>query len=159
MWNDQYAGIDREAIWATLFTHFQQAVGDLFVTMSRKHIQPPQLSQDAQPAFFLIQLREERGGGGRGTPNTLTLHGFIILYVPAPAIDEVPGQETQLAATVLNIAYKAIDDALIPDDARTGKFTLGGLVQYCGIAGQVDQDPGIQSTQAAAILPIQILVP
>ncbi|MDP9039837.1 MAG: hypothetical protein M3O02_11295 [Acidobacteriota bacterium] len=157
-WTDYYAGIDREALWSALFAHFQASLTG-FATMGRRHIQPPHLPQDSQPAFFLVQVREKRGGTMRGTPNRLTLHGFIILYTPAPVTDEVPGTEQQLAATTLNGFFKQIDDALKPDSRDTGKFTLGGLVTECAIEGEVDQDPGLFTSQAAAILPIYMLVP
>jgi hypothetical protein len=158
LWTDVYAGVDREAIWAALFAHFQAKLSG-FETMGRRHLQPPNLPQEVQPAFFLVQLQEERGGTKRGTPNPLELHGLIILYVPAPATDEIPGTETQLAATLLNGFLKQIDDALVPDDISTGKFTIGGRVKECAIEGRVDQDPGIFTSQAAAVLPIHMLVP
>jgi hypothetical protein len=158
-WNDSYAGVDREAIWAALFAYLQTQLSASFVTMGRKHIQPPALSLDAQPALFLLQIRERRQGSKRGLPNEIVLHGLIVLYVPAPATDELPGQEQELAATALNGFFQAIDDAMRPDNQMTGKFTIGGLVEDCAIEGEVDQDPGIFGPQAAAILPIRIVVP
>lgn len=157
-WNSNYAGVDREATWAALFAYFKTNLTG-FVTIGRKHVKPPELAIDAQPAFFLVQMRERRGGMKRGLPNPLTLYGFIILYVAAPALMEVPGQEEQLAATTLNGFFKQIDDLMKPDNPGTGKFTIGGLVEECSIEGEVDQDPGIFGSQAAAILPVRIVVP
>ena len=127
--------------------------------MSRKHLMPPDLTFEAQPAFFLVQTKESRAGSMQGTPNKLALHGFIILYLSAPETNELPGEETALASSLLNEIFQAIDYALVPDNMQTGKFTLGGLVTHCWIEGELDQDPGIFTAQAAAILPIHILVP
>lgn len=133
--------------------------GPGFVSVGRKHVAPPDLVTAAQPAMFLIQVKETHQPKPRGVPTKLVLHGFIILYVPAPVADEDIGAETVLAATVLNQLYKAIDAALEPDDPGSAVFTLGGMVSHCWIEGDTDQDPGIFGPQAAAILPIHILVP
>lgn len=154
----QYSSVDREAVWAALFAHFQASLSGQFVTLGRRHIMPPDLVQAMQPAFFLIQVKEGHKPTPRGVPTALTLHGFIILYAPSPVVDEAPGQETALAATALNGFFKAIDDALQPD-TQGGVFTLGGLVSHCWIDGDTDMDPGIYSQQAAAILNLHILVP
>lgn len=154
-----YQSIDREAIWAALFAYFQTKLSGQFTVMGRKHKMPPDLTTAEQPAFFLVQVKESHGPKPKGVPTRLTLHGFIILYALAPTIDQPVGAETALAATTLNDMYKAIDQALLPDNLGTGAFTLGGLVSHCWIEGETDQDPGILSDQAAAILPIHILVP
>jgi len=159
MGNPQYAAVDREAIWAALFAWFQGQVGSLFVSMGRRHIAPPDLVTAAQPAFFLIGVKESHKPRPRGLPTQLILHGFIILYAPAPVADEQIGAETVLAATTLNTLFNAIDAALTPDDPIQGVFTLGGLVSHCWIEGDTDLDPGIFGSQAAAILPVHILVP
>jgi hypothetical protein len=154
-----YLSIDREPIWAGLFAHFQAALSSQFMSMGRRHIAPPELAYAQQPAFFLVQMKERHEPKPRGVPTRLILQGFIILYVPAPVANENIGEETVLAATQLNAMYKAIDEALLPDDQGTGSFTIGGLVSHCWIDGDTDQDPGILSEQAAAIIPIHILVP
>ena len=156
---NQYSSVDREVIWSALFAHFQSKLKDNFVTMSRRHVMPPELPVEAQPAFFQLQLRERREGSKRGLPNMMVLSGFLIIYLPSPSTGEILGSETLLAATQLNAIYKAIDDALLPDNAQTGKFTIGGLVTECLIAGEIVQDPGIFSDQATAMLPIHLLVP
>lgn len=158
-WQQKYAGVNREAIWAALFAHFQTLLSGYFQTMSRKHLMPPGLPQEAQPGFFLVQMKEQRAGSMQGTPNKLVIHGYIIIYLTAPETNELPGSETQLAATNLNTIYQALDYAMVPDNLQTGKFTIGGLVTHCWVEGDLDQDPGIFSSQAAAIVPIHILVP
>ena len=155
----QYQAVDREAIWAALFAWFQAKLGSQFVSMGRRHIAPPELVTALQPAFFLVGVKESHKPRPRGLPTQLVLHGYIILYAPAPVANELIGQETELGATTLNTLLQVIDAALVPDDAVQAVFTIGGLVSHCWIEGDTDQDPGIFSSQAAAILPIHILVP
>lgn len=130
-----------------------------FVSMGRKHIAPPELVTAAQPAMFLIGVKETHMPKPRGVPTKLALHGFIVIYLPAPIADEDIGAETHLAATNLNGLFKAIDAALEPDDLVNGVFTLNGMFSHCWIEGNTEFDPGIFGPQAAAILPIHILVP
>jgi hypothetical protein len=151
-WND--AGgttADNDIVW--------QDTGAGFVSMGRKHIAPPDLVTAAQPACFVIGVKETHNPRPRGVPTKLTLRGMLILYAPAPVADEDIGAETQLGATFLNDLFFAIDAALEPDNVVQGVFTLGGLVSDCWIEGDTDLDPGIFGSQAAAILPIHILVP
>jgi hypothetical protein len=156
----QYAAVDREAIWAALFAWFQAQLGAQFTTMGRKHVQPPQLTEAEQPAFFQVAGKELHiPDKPPGAPTRLVLRGILILYVFDDGPLEQAGSERLLAETTLNNLLKAIDAALTPDNLVTGKFTLGGLVTHCWIEGESELDPGIFGPQAAAILPIHILVP
>ncbi len=158
---NQYAAVDREAIWAALFAWFQSQLKTSFVSMGRKHIAPPQLTIADQPAFFQVAGKEihiPREGRISGVPSKLILRGWLILYVFDKSPAENIGTETTLPETTLNNLLMAIDAAVVPDDVSTGKFTLGGLVTHCWIEGDSDLDPGIFGAQAAAILPINILV-
>jgi hypothetical protein len=155
-----YSGVDREACWAALFAKLQTALGDDLVTMSRQHIMPPTLTPEQQPALFLVQARETRKPTPAGAPVQLVLNGFLILYLQVPApLDEIPGEETTLAATQMNALLQSVDDAMQPDDLTTGRLTLGGLITHGWIEGDVEMDPGIFSQQGAAILPVKMLVP
>jgi hypothetical protein len=156
----QYDGVDREAIWAALFALLEAKVGASYITLGRKHIQPPALVAEQQPALFQVQVRETRGPRPPGMPVKLALSGFLILYFQAPMpLLEGIGAETTLGATTLNALLKGIDDALVPDDPTTGRLTLGGLVHHCWIEGDADMDDGMYTQQGAAIVPIKILVP
>lgn len=133
--------------------------GPGFVSIGRKHKRPPDLGRLEQPALFVVGVKESREPKPYpGVPNRLTLHGLLILYLCAPVINEDIGTEQQLAATQLNALLKAIDTVMLPDDP-SGKFTLGGLVTHCWIEGDCVLDPGILGPQAAAMLPVHILVP
>jgi len=156
---NQYAAVNREAIWAALFAWFKSQLGASFVSFGRKHIAPPQLAIAAQPALFQVAGKEIHvPQKSPGLPSKLVLRGWLILYIFDGSPVENIGSETLLAETTLNSLLSLIDAALVPDNLGTGKFTIGGLVTHCWIEGDSDLDPGIFGPQAAAILPINILV-
>ena len=155
-----FSGVNREAIWAALFTLLQSKLAGKYVTLGRHHIQPPALPPEQQPALFMVQVRETRAPRPViGAADKLTLQGFLILYaqMPAPMLDAT-GAETVLGATLLNQMFADIDTALAPD-MPNGRLTLGGLTHHCWIEGDVEMDPGLYTQQGAAIIPIKILVP
>ena len=154
-WND--SGITADGEGATAVNWKTKVPG--FVSVGRKHKAPPRLTRAEQPALFVIGMKEDRVPQKYpGVPNRLILHGFLILYLMAPQANEDVGTEQELAATELNLRLRAIDDLLLPD-RLTGKFTLGGLVEHCWIEGTVSLDPAVLGPQAAALVPIHILVP
>jgi len=162
----QYNAVDREAIWAALFAWLQLQLGAQFQTMGRRHVAPPDLTIPNQPALFQVAGKEvhlPRQSSFSGMPVRLQLKGWLLLYLFDQRPQENIGQETLLAETTLNNFLKAIDTAFMPDAVSTmpggeGKFTIGGLVTHCWLEGDTDLDPGIFGPQAAAILPINILV-
>ncbi len=154
-----YRALDREAVWAALFDSLHSNLGTRFKSMGRRHIAPPALSTSLQPALFQVAAKEMHiPQKPPGAPSKLVLRGFLILYVFDDSPNENIGQETILGETQLNNLLMAIDGAFLPDDPTTGKFTLGGLVTHCWLEGDSDLDPGIFGPQAAAILPVNILV-
>jgi hypothetical protein len=161
-----YAAINREAIWAALFVWLQSKLASSFVSMGRKHVAPPDLTIPDQPALFQVAGKEvhyPKDITFSGFPVRLELRGWLIVYLFDKSPDEDIGAETILAETTLNGLLMSIDAAFVPDVVPTvpggqGKFTLGGLVTHCWIEGDTDLDPGIFGPQAAAILPIHILV-
>lgn len=155
----QYAAIDREAIWAGLFAWLLAQIGSQFKSMGRKHTMPPDLVPADQPALFQVALKEIHiPSKPPGAPSKIQLKGALIVYsFDASPVEDI-GQEEMLEETVLNGLLMAIDGAFVPDNFSTGKFTIGGLVTHCWIEGDTDIDPGIVGPQAAAILPVNILV-
>ena len=155
----QYAAVNREAIWAALFAWLQSQLSGSFVSMGRKHVPPPDLTAAEQPALFQVAGKEIHiPQKVPGAPPKLLLRGWLILYIFDKSPAEDIGQELLLAETTLNTLLQAIDSALVPDDLGTGKFTIGGKVTHCWLEGDSDLDPGVFGPQAAAILPINILV-
>jgi hypothetical protein len=148
--------IDREAIYVALFALILSKLGSTFVTISRRHIMPPDLSPAQQPALFICMDKESSAPQPRGTGGKLSLSVSLFIYCYQPATNEAPGTETFLASSQLNGLLKAIDDALAtPSNIQT----LGGLVSHCWTAGDTLIDQGILGQQAVAIVPLNILVP
>lgn len=165
--------IDREAIYAALFTRLQAkllvANGGSFRTVGRRHRMPPQdLTPDHQPALFQCEAQEDTQPRPGGTGGKKTLHALLFVYVFIPNVIEIPGAETVLPGTQLNQLLKSIDDAIAPDSAGNAGSaawapqntqTLGGLVHHVWVEGQTDLDPAIFGPQASAVVPIHILCP
>jgi hypothetical protein len=157
--SSQYIAINREAIWAALFAYLKTKLSADFVTIGRKHVAPPQLTIPEQPALFQVAGREvHTPTKPPGAPTKLVLRGFLVVYLFVDAPVEDAGDETLLGETQLNNLLYAIDQAFLPDNVN-GKFTIGGLATHCWIEGDTDLDPGIFGPQAAALLPLNILVP
>jgi hypothetical protein len=151
-----------------LFDLLQSKLNGSLVTIGRRHIMPPSLSSAQQPALFVCSVGEESDPRPRGTTGKLKLDAMLFLYVFDSGVNEVPGQEEQLAETVIHQLLGEIDDALapmrtFPDGSQqpdpSGVQTLGGLVSHCWIEGRKEIDPGILGQQAAVLIPVGILVP
>jgi hypothetical protein len=106
----------------------------------------------AQPALFLRSGDEDLDYDA--APNQKqTIAAEIWIYSNAGQNpDTVP-------ETALNNLLDAVQAAFAPDDSRTNRFTLNGLVQWCRLEGKIDKDPGDISGQAIAVAEVQITVP
>jgi hypothetical protein len=150
--------IDREAIEVALFELLQEKLDpELFEVIGRKHIMPPTLQPEQQPALFSVFLGEQKLPGPKGLPGKIILHATLFLYCYDTAGDQTPGEETDLVASQLNALKQNIDQALEPDPGDN--LTLGGLVEHCWIDGESFQDPAIFGKQAFVVIPLRLLVP
>lgn len=149
--------IDREAIHVALFNLLKTNLAASFTTVGRRHLSGNDLSPGIQPALFVCGVAEKRDPRPQDTGGKLTLLMMLFVYCMGPGTNEAPGAETVLAATTMNGLLKAIDDALDPGPGA--RLTLGGIVQHCWIEGDTPIDPGIFGNQAAAQVPVYILVP
>ncbi|SEG56367.1 hypothetical protein SAMN05421819_3565 [Bryocella elongata] len=150
---------DPEPAWEALLELLQVKCGAMFTTMSRRHTKPPVLDETLQPALFVVEARYMFRQPKIGLQK-VTAVGFLILYFQCPdPLDQKIGQETSFGGTVLSGMLKAITSALSPDSVSSNKLTLGGLVDNCWIDGDADVDPGIETSQGAAIVPIRMVFP
>jgi hypothetical protein len=138
--------VGREQVMTALFALLETAAD--FQTTGRR----VRLWSDiaAQPALFLSNVGDEYQRRDQ-QPARVTMHCEARVFVTAGA-DEAPG-------TMLNTLVDAIDAVMVPDNLLTNRMTLGGLVWHCWIEGEVEYYPGDLKGQAAAIIPIRILVP
>lgn len=106
----------------------------------------------AQPALFLRDSGEQ-----------LEYHEIILQQQTLRAeawIYSNAGENPDLAPSIaLNNLLDCVQGAFSPDDPMSGRFTLGGLVHWCRLAGNIDKDPGDLNGQAIAVADIEIIVP
>jgi hypothetical protein len=121
-----------------------------FLTTGRRVI--PWTKVAAQPALFLRSGDEELT-----YPNIIlqaqTIAAEIWIYSKA---GEDPNEVPE---TALNNLLDAVQAAFTPDDPHAGRFTLGGLVEWCRLEGKVEKDPGDIGGQAIAVADVLITVP
>jgi hypothetical protein len=139
----------REQVWVAVLARLGNAVGA--VTVSRKLVPFDQVPAESQPAFFLVQSREEHRQKA-GLPAILTLKGDIFMYTNSG------GNDTVIASTQINGMLDALDAAFAFDDVARGRCTLGGIVQHAWIDGETLIAEGQMGAQAVAIVPFAILV-
>jgi hypothetical protein len=105
-----------------------------------------------QPALFVGEHGETVAYAGDNFPSKTTLNVDLLIYCSAGRDPE------SVPARALNIAIEALVATLAPDP-KTGRQTLGGLVQSCRIEGRVIKDPGDLDGQGFALVPVKILIP
>jgi hypothetical protein len=120
-----------------------------FLTVSRRVQFWSQVTE--QPALFI-----RHDGDDDSHPNIIfgKTEVSVELWIYSKA-GEDPNTAPDIA---LNQLVKAIRNSLLPD-APTGKFTLGGLVDWCRIEGHSSFDPGDIDGQSKALLPVKLLLP
>ncbi len=127
----------------------QVALTTGFQTIGRRVIPWQQVS--AQPALFLRGIEEESDYTNT-VLQRLTMKAEVFIYSNAGSDpDAVP-------ETALNNLLDAVQAALAPDSPM-GMFTIGGLVEWCRIAGKITKDTGDLDGQAAAVFEVEITVP
>ena len=162
----QLTAVNAEPIYAALFDLLVsqlQGSPPTFATIGRRHIAPKSLTPVQQPALFSVGVGSIDNPRPGGTPGKVTLKALLILYAWNSALNQPPGQETELSETIINSLVTSVRQALLPtfpnNQFRVNQQTLGGLVEHCWIEGEGVVDPGIYGQQAGAILPVHILVP
>jgi hypothetical protein len=106
----------------------------------------------AQPALFLRSADEDLEYV-QTVMQKQTIAGEIWIYSNAgQSPDTVP-------ETALNNLLDAVQAAFAPDDQRSNRFTLNGLVEWCRLEGKIQKDPGDTGGQAIAVAEVQITVP
>jgi hypothetical protein len=141
----------REAILAALLAKVQG--GGYFVTTGRRARDPSSIGPAQSPACFLVVANEtfERKAPNLAAIRTLNVSAFIY--------NDIGAAPNVYPETALNNAMEALEAVLVPDDARTGFCTLGGLVYACYLKGQARRAPAELTGKALAIVPIEVIIP
>lgn len=158
----------REPIMTALLAACETATK--FSTVSRVVVNDPEFAPTvtvatpiAQPALILVEDVERHTHSGHGAPTKRTLGVMLMIWAQKPRDIQNPAapDQTTTGATLVNTLLEALEAVFVADNAMTGCFTLGGLVQRAWIEGTVtkvsgDLDP---NGQAFLAVPISILIP
>jgi hypothetical protein len=138
----------RDAAYAALFARLQAV--SAFRTHGRRLRLLEELGQGELPALFLtVGNQETRRQRGLPPLHILTAHVFVYAGVSDP--HAAPG-------AALNALLDAVEAAIEPVPGQDAQ-TLGGQVHSCRIEGTTEVFEGTQGDRAAAIVPIQMIVP
>lgn len=121
--------------------------------VSRRNRAPEAMASPDAPGFALVKSHETYVRLSPKTPPKRTLHVLGIIYI------DVGPDDNAIPDAVLNPLQDAIDAALAPDDYQTGCCTLGGLVEWVVIKGEVTCAPGDVTGKGLAVIPFEILIP
>lgn len=139
--------MNRETIYAALFSLVGSAAA--FKTKSRRLRAWVDVPPDDQPALYQIQ-RVETPQTITGQPTRWLLEIDLAIYV------NVGNDPSTAASQLLNPLLDTITGLFIPNGVSNVQ-TLGGLVHYARLSGQVQTDEGVLGAQAVAVIPIEIL--
>lgn len=138
----------REQVYSALFVLLQGLPG--LKTSSRRLKNVQDLQPEEMPAAF--QLQEKQSPKYHGSvPTNTTLRANWLLYVQNS--DPTIALTTQLNALV-DAACAAM---AAPSPVQ--KNTIGGLVEYAAISGDIEIFEGVLGDRAIAIVPIEIILP
>ncbi|GLR26513.1 hypothetical protein [Limnobacter litoralis] len=140
--------MQREQIYKALF----DLIGGVsnFVTKSRKLKFIDEMSRVDMPALFQVQV-DETPSTTTGQPTRWTLSLELYVYV------DVGEDESVSPSEVMNPILDSITNAFDPSPV-SARQTLGGLVHYARIGGQIRTGDGATQSQAIAIIPVEIMV-
>jgi hypothetical protein len=121
-----------------------------FLTFSRRFQFARQVSE--QPALYLREPRERLAYKNISLQEQ-TMFVEVWMYTKA-------GQNPDIAPTIaINSMLDALQAVFAPDLPGTNRFTLGNLVFWCRLSGDVDKDPGDVSNQSIVVADVEIIVP
>jgi hypothetical protein len=121
-----------------------------FLTFSRRFKHWSDVTE--QPALFLRDTDEQIEYINTVMQRQIIKAEIWIYSNAGQDPDAVPG-------TALNNLLDAVQCAFAPDQPGTGMFTLGGLVNWCRLAGKIEKEPGDIGGQAIAVADVEIIVP
>jgi hypothetical protein len=163
------AATSREQIYSALFNvisgvSFNQPImgWTTWAGKVRKFVDPAQIPPNSQP--FLSQFEgfpERYMRRGEKLPPVRDLGVRLFCYARVGSGDPV-----ELGSQYLTTILEAVEEAMQPDDqgegfeiGGIGNFTLGGLVRWCRIEGNLLKVPGDTDSQGLLCIPIKILWP
>lgn len=119
-------------------------------TFSRRVQTLDKTEAQAMPALYLGP-GPQQVAQSTNLPPTRTLGALVYVYAANP-------DKATPASTILNGLLDEIEAALKPSPA-TGRQTLGDTVAHAWVEGTIEIYEGVLGERAAAIVPVQILLP
>lgn len=139
--------MDHEAIYTALFNLVKDST--TFKTQSRKWKHWDDVPAANCPALFLVQLGDDVDLGQR-VPGRFDMDAEVVIYA------DTAGASDLIPMSVLNpLIDKVVTKLSTPD--QNNAQTLGGLVEFCRIAGRIETDGGALGDRAVAVIPIKML--
>lgn len=138
----------RESIFAALFSKLQSVSG--LVTSSRILKAVQDMSPSEMSAAFQLQGKQMSIFKG-STPTVGEWKAQWIFYAYSDSPATAPSTKLN---NLIDGAY-----AVLAPGIGGNKQTLGGLVEYAAIVGEVEIFEGLLGDRAVALLPIHIVVP
>lgn len=150
---------DRELVLAALVARLQTATFTAPIngqtgwvgTIGRRLLLWQDVAPIQQPAAFLVEHTEAYEQRTMGAPRR-RLMTRLFCYCRTD-------DRQVVGSTYLNLMVAAIEAALASDDPSRNLCTLGGLVYWARIEGEILKDPGDIDNQALLIVPIAVEMP
>lgn len=143
----------REEIASALFALLNtDAMKATFKTISRR----PRVWDESieMPALYMGQPMENRTHDeGKTTPGKLAINFDVIFYINS-GLDP-----NTIPDTEMNACVDAIENALTVGTMPGRPQTLGGLVDWVRVDGEIQRAPGYLDGRGAGFLTIAVLVP
>ena len=130
----------REAIYNALLALVQQVLSGSnppLLTVSRVWRPHTDYSAPQLPAACLDEKKESPAAKDWGAPALYHLYVDLWLYFAAPALSQIPGQETSIPMTPVNNAIDLLENGPLANPPGVPAQTLGGLVQRVYIEGDI----------------------
>lgn len=137
----------REEVFAALYAELKTLPG--LMTVSRRLVSIEDVPDENFPAAYQMQGNQKLEFQG-ATPTLNAWSASWLLYVREP-------DTTQAPSTALNALIDAACGVLQPA-APFARNTLGGLVEYVAIDGDIEVFEGVLGDRALAILPLKIVL-
>lgn len=137
-----------ESIYAALFALGSGISG--IKSSSRRLVSAQDVAIESAPALYQVQIQQKADFQG-AVPTRWELSCMWIVVV-------CQTDTTQPMTPTLNPILDAITAALAPAPAMS-RQTLGGLVEYAAIDGNIDISEGVMGDRTVAFIPIKVIVP
>lgn len=152
--------LDRQALYTAvlaLFAGITAADGSsIFRTAYTDSKHWEDVAPEDTPALCLDPVSED-AEARKTLPKVWRLRMRLLVYVHTSA-QMAAGAGAQSPNALLNGILDAVEAAFVIDDIYNEACTLGGLVSHAAIEGTIERFSGVLGDEAAAAIPITILV-